>query len=144
MPTVREDSGFFSCHAINSFGEDRGIIQLTVQGITAELQLLKDKKKTKKRCDGIFQHSHQLQTMANYCHTEISKMFINFGLCRAPRPPRSGDQRSEGQDHRTALDYGFWWQQPNYRLRYWEQEQVRYEWMSLSRKNILKLALVKI
>ncbi|GLD57104.1 Down syndrome cell adhesion molecule homolog isoform X2 [Lates japonicus] len=31
MPTVREDSGFFSCHAINSFGEDRGIIQLTVQ-----------------------------------------------------------------------------------------------------------------
>lgn len=32
MPTVREDSGFFSCHAINSFGEDRGIIQLTVQG----------------------------------------------------------------------------------------------------------------
>lgn len=36
MPTLREDSGFFSCHAINSFGEDRGIIQLTVQG---ELQL---------------------------------------------------------------------------------------------------------
>lgn len=34
MPTVREDSGFFSCHAINSFGEDRGIIQLTVQGTT--------------------------------------------------------------------------------------------------------------
>lgn len=33
MPTVREDSGFFSCHAINSFGEDRGIIQLTVQGV---------------------------------------------------------------------------------------------------------------
>lgn len=32
MPTVREDSGFFSCHAINSYGEDRGIIQLTVQG----------------------------------------------------------------------------------------------------------------
>ena len=32
MPAVREDSGFFSCHAINSFGEDRGIIQLTVQG----------------------------------------------------------------------------------------------------------------
>ncbi|KAI4815251.1 hypothetical protein KUCAC02_005404, partial [Chaenocephalus aceratus] len=31
MPTVRGDSGFFSCHAINSFGEDRGIIQLTVQ-----------------------------------------------------------------------------------------------------------------
>uniref|UniRef100_A0A3P9HI31 Cell adhesion molecule DSCAM n=1 Tax=Oryzias latipes TaxID=8090 RepID=A0A3P9HI31_ORYLA len=31
MPTVREDSGFFSCHAINSYGEDRGIIQLTVQ-----------------------------------------------------------------------------------------------------------------
>ncbi|KAM9498556.1 cell adhesion molecule DSCAM-like isoform 2-T2 [Salvelinus alpinus] len=30
-PTVREDSGFFSCHAINSYGEDRGIIQLTVQ-----------------------------------------------------------------------------------------------------------------
>lgn len=32
LPTVREDSGFFSCHAINSYGEDRGIIQLTVQG----------------------------------------------------------------------------------------------------------------
>ncbi|NXO55984.1 DSCAM protein, partial [Aramus guarauna] len=31
LPTVREDSGFFSCHAINSYGEDRGIIQLTVQ-----------------------------------------------------------------------------------------------------------------
>lgn len=29
---MREDSGFFSCHAINSYGEDRGIIQLTVQG----------------------------------------------------------------------------------------------------------------
>lgn len=36
MPTVREDSGFFSCHAINSFGEDRGIIQLTVQGLIAQ------------------------------------------------------------------------------------------------------------
>lgn len=36
MPTVREDSGFFSCHAINSFGEDRGIIQLTVQGLVAQ------------------------------------------------------------------------------------------------------------
>lgn len=23
---------FFSCHAINSYGEDRGLIQLTVQG----------------------------------------------------------------------------------------------------------------
>jgi hypothetical protein len=32
LPSVREDSGFFSCHAINSYGEDRGIIQLTVQG----------------------------------------------------------------------------------------------------------------
>ncbi|XP_048853649.1 LOW QUALITY PROTEIN: Down syndrome cell adhesion molecule homolog [Brienomyrus brachyistius] len=31
LPTVREDSGFFSCHAINTYGEDRGIIQLTVQ-----------------------------------------------------------------------------------------------------------------
>uniref|UniRef100_A0A4W4FCD7 Cell adhesion molecule DSCAM n=1 Tax=Electrophorus electricus TaxID=8005 RepID=A0A4W4FCD7_ELEEL len=31
QPTMREDSGFFSCHAINSYGEDRGIIQLTVQ-----------------------------------------------------------------------------------------------------------------
>ncbi|XP_078002609.1 cell adhesion molecule DSCAM [Phascolarctos cinereus] len=31
LPTLREDSGFFSCHAINSYGEDRGIIQLTVQ-----------------------------------------------------------------------------------------------------------------
>uniref|UniRef100_A0A4W3INH9 DS cell adhesion molecule n=1 Tax=Callorhinchus milii TaxID=7868 RepID=A0A4W3INH9_CALMI len=30
-PTVRGDSGFFSCHAINSYGEDRGLIQLTVQ-----------------------------------------------------------------------------------------------------------------
>uniref|UniRef100_A0A8C1TP71 Cell adhesion molecule DSCAM n=1 Tax=Cyprinus carpio TaxID=7962 RepID=A0A8C1TP71_CYPCA len=30
-PTMREDSGFFSCHAINSYGEDRGILQLTVQ-----------------------------------------------------------------------------------------------------------------
>ncbi|XP_051972483.1 cell adhesion molecule DSCAM-like isoform X1 [Xyrauchen texanus] len=30
-PTLREDSGFFSCHAINSYGEDRGILQLTVQ-----------------------------------------------------------------------------------------------------------------
>uniref|UniRef100_A0AAY4ANP8 Cell adhesion molecule DSCAM n=1 Tax=Denticeps clupeoides TaxID=299321 RepID=A0AAY4ANP8_9TELE len=30
-PTVREDSGFFSCHAINSYGEDRGLIQLIVR-----------------------------------------------------------------------------------------------------------------
>ncbi|XP_065117105.1 Down syndrome cell adhesion molecule a isoform X1 [Paramisgurnus dabryanus] len=30
-PTMREDSGFYSCHAINSYGEDRGILQLTVQ-----------------------------------------------------------------------------------------------------------------
>lgn len=28
----RGDSGFFSCHAINSYGEDKGIIQLTVEG----------------------------------------------------------------------------------------------------------------
>lgn len=40
MPTVREDSGFFSCHAINSFGEDRGIIQLTVQGNPPPLGLV--------------------------------------------------------------------------------------------------------
>ncbi|KAA0704197.1 Down syndrome cell adhesion molecule -like protein [Triplophysa tibetana] len=30
-PSMREDSGFYSCHAINSYGEDRGILQLTVQ-----------------------------------------------------------------------------------------------------------------
>lgn len=41
MPTVREDSGFFSCHAINSFGEDRGIIQLTVQGVMVLTQLFR-------------------------------------------------------------------------------------------------------
>ncbi|KAA8586482.1 hypothetical protein FQN60_000318 [Etheostoma spectabile] len=41
MPTVREDSGFFSCHAINSFGEDRGIIQLTVQEV--EIREVKDR-----------------------------------------------------------------------------------------------------
>uniref|UniRef100_UPI00358E298A cell adhesion molecule DSCAM-like n=1 Tax=Myxine glutinosa TaxID=7769 RepID=UPI00358E298A len=29
--TVRGDSGFFTCHAINSYGEDRGIMELTVQ-----------------------------------------------------------------------------------------------------------------
>lgn len=32
LHTVREDSGFFSCIAINSYGEDKGIIQLIVQG----------------------------------------------------------------------------------------------------------------
>uniref|UniRef100_H9GC28 DS cell adhesion molecule like 1 n=1 Tax=Anolis carolinensis TaxID=28377 RepID=H9GC28_ANOCA len=31
-PADRGDSVFFSCHAINSYGEDRGLIQLTVQG----------------------------------------------------------------------------------------------------------------
>ncbi|KAG7238737.1 hypothetical protein INR49_031253, partial [Caranx melampygus] len=30
-PAEREDSVFFSCHAINSYGEGRGLIQLTVQ-----------------------------------------------------------------------------------------------------------------
>ncbi|XP_028664324.1 LOW QUALITY PROTEIN: cell adhesion molecule DSCAML1 [Erpetoichthys calabaricus] len=30
-PSERGDSVFFSCHAINSYGEDRGLIQLTVQ-----------------------------------------------------------------------------------------------------------------
>ncbi|XP_064424751.1 cell adhesion molecule DSCAML1 [Latimeria chalumnae] len=30
-PAERGDSMFFSCHAINSYGEDRGLIQLTVQ-----------------------------------------------------------------------------------------------------------------
>uniref|UniRef100_A0A8C5RWF4 DS cell adhesion molecule like 1 n=1 Tax=Laticauda laticaudata TaxID=8630 RepID=A0A8C5RWF4_LATLA len=30
-PAERGDSVFFSCHAINSYGEDRGLIQLTVQ-----------------------------------------------------------------------------------------------------------------
>ncbi|XP_028817539.1 Down syndrome cell adhesion molecule homolog isoform X1 [Denticeps clupeoides] len=31
LSPVRGDSGFFSCHAINSYGEDKGIIQLTVE-----------------------------------------------------------------------------------------------------------------
>ncbi|KAA0701718.1 Down syndrome cell adhesion molecule -like protein [Triplophysa tibetana] len=31
LHTIREDSGFFSCIAINSYGEDKGIIQLIVQ-----------------------------------------------------------------------------------------------------------------
>ncbi|XP_063060815.1 cell adhesion molecule DSCAML1 [Engraulis encrasicolus] len=31
MPADRGDSVFFSCHAINSYGEGRGLIQLTVQ-----------------------------------------------------------------------------------------------------------------
>uniref|UniRef100_A0A673GE37 Cell adhesion molecule DSCAM n=1 Tax=Sinocyclocheilus rhinocerous TaxID=307959 RepID=A0A673GE37_9TELE len=31
LHTVREDSGFFSCITINSYGEDKGIIQLIVQ-----------------------------------------------------------------------------------------------------------------
>nr|XP_033775126.1 Down syndrome cell adhesion molecule-like protein 1 isoform X2 [Geotrypetes seraphini] len=30
-PAERGDSVFFSCHAVNSYGEDRGLIQLTVQ-----------------------------------------------------------------------------------------------------------------
>lgn len=47
MPTVREDSGFFSCHAINSFGEDRGIIQLTVQGKRTAARLAEESEKGK-------------------------------------------------------------------------------------------------
>ncbi|XP_075908015.1 cell adhesion molecule DSCAM-like isoform X2 [Petromyzon marinus] len=31
LPAMRGDSGFYSCHAVNSYGEDRAIIQLTVQ-----------------------------------------------------------------------------------------------------------------
>lgn len=34
-PAERGDSVFFSCHAINSYGEGRGLIQLTVQGKTS-------------------------------------------------------------------------------------------------------------
>lgn len=48
-------------------------------------------------------------------------------LCRAPRPARGGNPRSEGQNYCTALDDGFWWQQSNNGLWYWEQEQVRYQ-----------------
>ena len=33
-PAERGDSVFFSCHAINSYGEGRGLIQLTVQGMS--------------------------------------------------------------------------------------------------------------
>lgn len=33
-PAERGDSVFFSCHAINSYGEGRGLIQLTVQGLS--------------------------------------------------------------------------------------------------------------
>ncbi|KAM9038181.1 LOW QUALITY PROTEIN: cell adhesion molecule DSCAM [Sarcophilus harrisii] len=42
---TERDSGFFSCHAINSYGEDGGIIQLTVQEpqITPEIEI--------KRCE---------------------------------------------------------------------------------------------
>lgn len=36
-PADRGDSVFFSCHAINSYGEDRGLIQLTVQGTPSPL-----------------------------------------------------------------------------------------------------------
>lgn len=39
-PADRGDSVFFSCHAINSYGEDRGLIQLTVQGTSSPLHEL--------------------------------------------------------------------------------------------------------
>ncbi|KTG42252.1 hypothetical protein cypCar_00015976, partial [Cyprinus carpio] len=42
LHTVREDSGFFSCIAINSYGEDKGIIQLIVQASWASSQMTKD------------------------------------------------------------------------------------------------------
>lgn len=40
LHTIREDSGFFSCIAINSYGEDKGIIQLIVQGKVAAVMMI--------------------------------------------------------------------------------------------------------
>lgn len=72
-PAEREDSVFFSCHAINSYGEGRGLIQLTVQGTVT----------TPVRC------THRLlliliqatQTFLSLFHTE---MFCLLGLSFLP------------------------------------------------------------
>lgn len=82
MPTVREDSGFFSCHAINSFGEDRGIIQLTVQGITAPTSAAQRKS-----------NYLTLTPIADICrlpfylNKEITKSLSTLCLVEPPDPP---------------------------------------------------------
>lgn len=82
MPTVREDSGFFSCHAINSFGEDRGIIQLTVQGITAPTSAAQRKSNY-----SALTPIADICTLPFYLNTEITKCLSTLCLVEPPDPP---------------------------------------------------------
>lgn len=90
MPTVREDSGFFSCHAINSFGEDRGIIQLTVQGITTPTSTTQGKKQMLFRRFSTFTPIADSGKLLFYCkfsNTRITKCLSTLCLIEPPDPP---------------------------------------------------------
>lgn len=118
MPTVREDSGFFSCHAINSFGEDRGIIQLTVQGKLPPFdpQLFSVSGRGTQRTTATSRRSAAFPS----CFTPVSPL-----LPRTTRPSRGGDPGGQRSHHRPPLDHGLRRQQPHHRIRHRVQEQIR-------------------
>ncbi|KAF4797064.1 hypothetical protein TURU_077828 [Turdus rufiventris] len=73
LPTVREDSGFFSCHAINSYGEDRGIIQLTVQDSWDSVQRTRDVSPQLNQATIIDLHPSSTYNIRMYAKNRIGK-----------------------------------------------------------------------
>lgn len=96
MPTVREDSGFFSCHAINSFGEDRGIIQLTVQG--RETQESADEKENQSK----FLLLYLLYKWSSYWAARKFETNVSLFLLEEPPDPPVVEIR-EVKDRTIAL-----------------------------------------
>lgn len=86
-PADRGDSVFFSCHAINSYGEDRGLIQLTVQGTCSP---------------GVQSLATRIPLLPGGSSPSCPQPACLSP--RAPGPAGAGDPRGESPEYEFAMD----------------------------------------
>lgn len=121
-PAERGDSVFFSCHAINSYGEGRGLIQLTVQG-TVSLSYTVHMLHTEINCGYIL--TVQWRNISECLQLVKSSHLFSFSYAhRTTGSPWARSEGGEGQEHEPSLDPKVWWKQYHHQLWHWVQEQV--------------------
>lgn len=96
-PAEREDSVFFSCHAINSYGEGRGLIQLTVQGnhSCTNACTIQSPLHTDKNLSALPYFHRQLFSFWCCLHYSASFLFFIFSLFNPQSPQTLQSWRCE-------------------------------------------------